>query len=1469
MPKTAYLHYMLYSTVCIVSILIALIIVWWFSQKPYTKEDFVIPSPYVVMVGLTADGVVYYADIDVPMSPKWLISQVSGTVSDIAGSTGNLYTIRAGGTVEYGAYDAAQTVLSGYSAVGSLSIDDDGSILSATTTYALKTAKNVTTAPSTINIISANKVSANGGAMFVISSSGALSYYPSTSAYSTLVTYTVPGVTSWSEVSFDGGVVCALDSAGNVWCADTNVTASTANWKKQGTKQFKKISLKGNRLVGVAKDDITYYSNSYSSPNWTALPMMKYDLNTGLPSPGAAPLTFQKVIMMYPTLDARRKRFVAGKECNDDEQRIDKFCYMPCASGRAAVGAKCPFRRAHTPAIAACPSGTEYINGSCYKPCTAGTANGQQCIGITTVKATSAVNTNITPDSHDCPAGGVINARYVRVRPTGLIENNKLCISRIRVLNANGTDYITTSMKTFATDGTCLDAPLGGMSCGSQYSTYLSGSSFDSDPDGGKMSRGSKLYWEVDLGSIQPIKSIQFTGCQYVPFTGTNASPTETTSQPNADQITGMSIELYGRSNSSATKPIAVRTLGADINQTISFNYVKASEPELKNRCYDTCPPLNGVPSVLDYDSETCVATQGGVTMRSITSPLSLPDPVCGPPTFAVTGGNRIIIGPNTIQNWTIDPKNSSYYLSCDAFPDTVLTPKVSVFSIPNAPMNPWNYNDTTKNTAPGNNNVITTTLPSDTRSANISMMCVRKSDILCRTHNTGQYTYTLNSSFICENTTQMEAFYRGATQEDYGDMRYGPVRFLENNLGTNGGSEKRGCAGSTLVYFEENDRQGAPRIKRRTVTVMGSYDGRGGFWTDAGPQCYSAVKKSIIDLFFGDQATVDGNYKSPEIPPTEIFIPTIAAATCKCLNSDSTVNKAAYIYNGKCVKCSGRNDLFYPRGVAQSSYNWSAEQKGKWLTAEDSTGNLVDTFLTPFTDIEAAKRYCETFPGCKGITKTFDAAGDPFYTIRGGTTLLDATSPTSGSTRFFFTPRDSSWQILPATQGNTAVKLGKAPGTQFSTEDIPRPFTDDYLSSSATTRPGFSRPTGGSYTEAVNYLTSAMLEFASAWSIFQDAAQNTNNYYEQSGIQRKLTSTNASSSSDKGICVGPCDPEHTLSDPLQMTKNGTTGLYTLYGTVCYNASKVQFNRPSIPALYTPEIGSECENGQYLSGSKCVTQCPANSSDDGSSCTSQTSPRPFIGPTYSCAPPLKLIDSVCVQPCGPGYTEDADYCIPNIIYLPVPSSINCSMAGSQGTGSQGTGTNKWLCDSSDDMNALLEGPTDSSITPGTQAYVNRGDSTSSGDILCYADDPTTGMYYCKTAQDLLNGVTTEEPANLSKSCDNLAKAYMDLSNNLTILMNSKTTASNASAQIAAVQATLEGVISQMCSTSTSGGSSQQCVKLRQQLLMLGSNIGSGSGLTSGILSPIAAATTSRDQLVAMLRNFKCCLPGQTGYPWCG
>jgi hypothetical protein len=173
---------------------------------------------------------------------------------------------------------------------------------------------------------------------------------------------------------------------------------------------------------------------------------------------------------------------------------------------------------------------------------------------------------------------------------------------------------------------------------------------------------------------------------------------------------------------------------------------------------------------------------------------------------------------------------------------------------------------------------------------------------------------------------------------------------------------------------------------------------------------------------------------------------------------------------------------------------------------------------------------------------------------------------------------------------------------------------------------------------------------------------------------------------------------------------------------------------------------------------------------------------------------------------------------------------------------------KWTCETQKDLDALLAGPRD---TPGQapNSYV------ASKDIVCVADDPTTGMYYCQTAEEARDQIYDTQREDYSTTCDKLAKAFYDLSNNLAILSNAKISAQNASAQVANIYITLKGVYDSVCPASRA--STSYCTTLQSQLNALQQNMNAGSGARAGVLTPINAAIQSRDNLIAQMDKFQC------------
>jgi hypothetical protein len=704
-----YLRYMLYSTICIVTVMVALIFFVWFTSKPYTMESFATKAPYMVLVGLTADGKVYYADVDVPIQPKWIEVATLTGIGDIAGSYGMLYsTTTAGSVPRFGAYDSTTWANMPSGTVKKLTVDDKGAVAGTNGTNGISVSSG-NTAALTATGANAISISISQGEGYCVGPDAKL-YYSANPASSSWTL--IDGGTTWKQVSLDSGVVCAIKTDGTLWCADSNIGAPTtgttttvgsgssavslrsaANFTQQGgsSRSFKDICVKGGRLIGVGTDNILYYSDTYKNPVWKNMTEISklYNLSTGALA-GSVP-TFSKVIMFYPSTTARKKRFLGtATACNANEQRIGQFCYQPCPSGKPASGTQCPYLAKTVPAIATCPrdtssnagssAQTQYVNGACYKKCPAGyepSSDGLSCVGIPVPKPTKGLNTGVTQAQQLCPSDGSITARYIRVRPSPLIANNKLCIKSFSVgLGVNEGSGGSTTYRVTATDGSDKDAPIA-PNAASGTRKYLCGNTFDKDADGGKQNRSTKLYWELDLGSLKAIKTISFTGCNYI---NENNEETSASSSPGADQIKGMIIELY-KTNTKEAVPIATRTLGSSKTQTITFNYV-SKNPNMPNRCYDACPPINGVPSMRTNDY-TCVAAAGGITQRAVTSPIYLGPPSCtraiaGDGTDRIYSATSALGGSNTIRNITNfvpDPSDNQFILSCDGLPGSKLKP--------------------------------------------------------------------------------------------------------------------------------------------------------------------------------------------------------------------------------------------------------------------------------------------------------------------------------------------------------------------------------------------------------------------------------------------------------------------------------------------------------------------------------------------------------------------------------------------------------------------------------------------------------------------------------------------------------------------------------------------------------------------------------------------------------------------------
>ncbi len=1495
---------------CIVILIIALIAFWWFTTPPI-EEGFATPMPYMVLVGLTAGGAVYYADIDVPMQPKWILTNLTG-IQDIAGSYGQLYTVSNGGSVpRYGAYDSASQNSMRGGSVTQISVDDANFVAGVNGTSVLYSSSLTGEMRSTT--ATAKSISLSGGIGYAVGADGKL-YHSSKPSEGTWTL--VEAATNWKQVSLDAGVVCAIKTDGSLWYADSNIEFPTtgitmysgsgegsisitesSNWKQNGSSGMGSspsqaiirqgslppgiglsyISLKAGRLIGIGTDGILYYSNSYSTLSWSTVNRQPYNVTTGAAT--GSPVTFTKAILMYPRLDARRKRFLGtGRACNSNEELIGPFCYQTCPSGRPARGISCPYLAKYINAIPVCPRGTQFINNACYNNCPSGySANGQTCAGATMPKQTKAKSTTVVPQAYSCPVDGSVSGRYIRVRPTTLITNNKLCIKKLVVKDSAGKILSgltggsggsgSSSIKATATDGSCADIPIGGTSCPLR-DTYLSGATYDRDSDAGKKKRASELYWELDLGSIQNIKTIEFTGCSYQSSTSTGNSGSAVA---GADQITGMRIEVLYNTNLSTTPPKASRTLGAALDQTLTFNYV-ISKMSQRERCFDTCPPINGVNS-LDQGDDTCMVASGGITHRAVSVPMSLPDPVCGPPlrpdgTVATipalrrgeSSGASIQIG-----NWVTDPSNSSYQLSCDILPGSTLQPLNSSFIIPSKGFTQGAetnlaaiYSQLTSSALGGIGRAFSFSWATDIANA---LACTAGAN--CPTPKRFETNWTVGGGAYSNSDTPFVCVLQTGTNAPTcpAGYVYSPaINACELNRtqtrqshSYQDGFHPVGVGQCILSGFTEC--QGAPRMITTTVNSF----------------AYNISQNNEQD-----------NYKKPICTEgVNIAKPQRVVSQCRCLNPDNTLNKSAFIYNGKCVKCSSPRDVFYATGESQN-ITWSDEQRGSIVTLSRTTeGTLTTIQDTHYYTLEDAKNTCESMlQSCKGITR---------YTDDNGTYYKLGTSGVETSGAF---ANNTCWSMNTGTP--SIATTGRYTGKLFSSDPIPRAFADNYKSSNPRTPPtnlqspqeildmysstspitsALSTSDMSIFTNPINFLRNSLGQ-AAAFASFAQSVERPDTYYSLTGMERRIQANIGSSTDNYGICVGPCDPEHPLQDPIQMLHSTveTPNLYVLYGTTCHDSTQTVIDQPSIPAVNTPASGDLCPTESPIvgtpivyeyDGTRCVAQCPHGTTDnkDGT-CTTSSIPRSYVTPSYSCPDRThKKVDTVCVFPCEGNDRRVGEYCEPSQSLSLIStlgsgsSAIKCTKTpyaySSKYQKSAQAPVNKWLCDSQEDLTAILAGHLPNS---GTTFYVNEND------VVCMADDASTGMYFCQSVNEAVNQVQGTERENNTTVCNNLTSAYYDLSNNLDILSSTSVNAKNASFQMISIQATLQNVYKYLCpsgSGSGSGSSSTMCRNLSSQLNALSVNINAGSGATASVLTPIQIALSSRDTLVAQMSKFQC------------
>jgi hypothetical protein len=201
-----------------------------------------------------------------------------------------------------------------------------------------------------------------------------------------------------------------------------------------------------------------------------------------------------------------------------------------------------------------------------------------------------------------------------------------------------------------------------------------------------------------------------------------------------------------------------------------------------------------------------------------------------------------------------------------------------------------------------------------------------------------------------------------------------------------------------------------------------------------------------------------------------------------------------------------------------------------------------------------------------------------------------------------------------------------------------------------------------------------------------------------------------------------------------------------------------------------------CSPDEELVGYNCLKRCSDNQTSDDANCTPQPIPRTAYpeGQSQTCGPNENLQDGICVSKCPPGS---------------VLNGMNCVTEGFQASSCTETtygAYKKFLCDT----NALVSSKLKEKLDPQDQ--------------VCVADDPTTGMYFCQSVRDAKynTGFLNKVRRNYSNSCDKFMKYYLDMSNNLTNLVNAQSGMTHGTGQLTAALTSLDAIFTGLqCSDS--------------------------------------------------------------------
>jgi hypothetical protein len=260
----------------------------------------------------------------------------------------------------------------------------------------------------------------------------------------------------------------------------------------------------------------------------------------------------------------------------------------------------------------------------------------------------------------------------------------------------------------------------------------------------------------------------------------------------------------------------------------------------------------------------------------------------------------------------------------------------------------------------------------------------------------------------------------------------------------------------------------------------------------------------------------------------------------------------------------------------------------------------------------------------------------------------------------------------------------------------------------------------------------------------------------------------------------------------------------------------------------------------------CSPVCPTGSnplySGGETKCTKPDVPRTTVPAvlSYSCNANEILQNGVCVSKCPDGTAPDGDICVPQMKVIEKDVTIKC-------TGSPYNNSKKWMCESSDDFDALITNPSK------TTSYITATDQ------VCVTENLTTKMYFCITGAEAMAGInplsTLKE--DFSKTCQVIRKSYTDLSNNLTNLVKIQSGMQGGSTQLGAAKNSLNSIYSQMNCLTATDKKLQLCNQIKAAATTLGTNSSEVSTRLDTVIPMLTKALGTRDEIIGYRSKFQC------------